>query len=600
MASASRFSMSATISMIDKVSRPMGKAGESVTGFSNKMQKQFRKAEGSAFSFGSVVKRTLAAGAIYKGFGLLKSGIGSFITEASKIEDAVAGFTPLMGNTKKATELVERLNEEAASTPFQFEGIASVASQLLPVMNGSIEDTANTFRMLGDTAGGNIQKLDSITRGYTKALLKGKPDMEALNMIGEAGVPIFTEMAKTMGINVKQLFEMSKKGKLTNKDLTQTFKNMTAEGGIFFKGMEIASKTFTGKMSTLKDNISLTAGAIGFKMLPFLKKYIDTITGATKNIRLWVENNKELIAQKIGLFFNTISTVVKNLIPIIKTFFKTIWFIIPFIPMLVKGFLAYRAALLSVKIVQMSIIGIGWIKYLYAMRSIVLLAAQGHWLHVKALIAEKIAIISSVMATIKKITATVWSKVVMIASTIAQWAMTAATTAWNIVVAVATIATWGFGAAVAFLTSPIALVILGILALVAIGYILYDNWGVISEFLIGTWTMIKDVFWASISWITDKLNAFVNYFLEKVASVKKIFGFEGNVNVNGGAVGQTTAQGAPAGGFASPQSRTITNNNNTTTNGRLGIDITAPKGIAAVSQSGQMPQGLMLNTGLDG
>ena len=40
---------------------------------------------------------------------------------------------------------------------------------------------------------------------------------------------------------------------------------------IFFKGMEIASKTLTGKLATLKDNISLTAASLGMQLLPTIK-----------------------------------------------------------------------------------------------------------------------------------------------------------------------------------------------------------------------------------------------------------------------------------------------------------------------------------------
>lgn len=291
-------------------------------GLKDGMTKGFKKMSKSATGFGSVLKGILSANAIQAGFRKLREGISSFVTEASKIEDAVAGFTPLMGGVEKATKLVDRLNQEAATTPFQFEGISSVAKQLLPVMNGSIERTADTFRMLGDTAGGNIQKLDSITRGYTKALLKGKPDMEALNMIAEAGVPIFSEMANTMGIAQEQLFVLSKQGKLTNNDLTKTFQNMTKEGGIFFRGMEIASQTFTGRMSTLKDNIALTAGAIGSTFMDVLKDGTDQLIKIASGVREWVVANKALIKTKVNQFITGIKNTFQKLQPLFQRVFN--------------------------------------------------------------------------------------------------------------------------------------------------------------------------------------------------------------------------------------------------------------------------------------
>ena len=64
------------------------------------------------------------------------------------------------------------------------------------------------------------------------------------------------------------------------------------------------------------------------------------------------------------------------------------------------------------------------------------------------------------------------------ASTAATYAQIVATTAWNVVCGVATAVTTALGAAIAFLTSPIGLVILAITALIAIGVLLYKTKGV--------------------------------------------------------------------------------------------------------------------------
>ena len=347
---AKSFSINAVFKAVDKWSSPMKGMSKQTNMFSRAIRTDFAKAQRSVDKFTKNFKRNLGnnlmRGVTFAGLGA--TGLGAmFVKEASKIENATASFTPLMGSVKKAEELVARLNKEASTTPFQFEGISGVAKQLLPVMNGSIEDTANTFRMLGDTAGGNIQKLESITRGYTKALLKGKPDMEALNMISEAGVPIFSEMAKSMGIAQAELFNLSKRGKLTNDDLTNAFKQMTAEGGIFYKGMEISSKTLTGKFSTLKDNISLTAGAIGTQLLPTLKPLIDKAIDIAGKMRLWVTENKELINQKLDIYINNIKTAISTAITVFKTLYSIIKPFIPLIATLTAMSITYNTVMIA-------------------------------------------------------------------------------------------------------------------------------------------------------------------------------------------------------------------------------------------------------------
>ena len=158
-----------------------------------------QKAQQSTSMFASVLKGVLSANLIQSVLYKIKDGFVGIFNEARKLEDAEAAFTPLMGGAARAKELVQALNIAAAETPFEFDAIRKATTTLLPVMNGDIQKTVDTFKMLGDTAGGNAEKLDSITRGFSKAMLKGKVDMESLNMIAEAGVPIFTEMAQSMG-----------------------------------------------------------------------------------------------------------------------------------------------------------------------------------------------------------------------------------------------------------------------------------------------------------------------------------------------------------------------------------------------------------------
>ncbi|MCH9837698.1 tape measure protein [bacterium] len=295
---AGRFTVESIFKAVDRVTAPVSRMQQRVGKFTRSMERGLRSADraldkvvGGMKAVGSAA---IKLGAI--GLGAVTAAATLLIREFSKVENAEAAFTPLLGGAEKARLAVAALNRTAASTPFQFEDLASVTSQLLPVMNGNIEDTIRTIRLLGDTAGGNAQKLDSITRGFTKAMLKGKVDMESLNMIAEAGVPIFTELADSMGVKVNSaFFKMISAGKVTTGQLTKAFEKMTGSGGVFFNGMEIASKTTTGLFSTLKDNISLTAAELGSVLAPTVKELIVGATKAAAKVREWVTNNRELI-----------------------------------------------------------------------------------------------------------------------------------------------------------------------------------------------------------------------------------------------------------------------------------------------------------------
>lgn len=304
---AGRFTVEAIFKGVDEMSAPIKRMSKTMGRFTRSAERGLKSVNKGLNKMGAGLKSVAKAGVA--GVGALTAGVTLLIREFSKIEDAEAAFTPLLGGAEKAKELVGALNKTAASTPFQFETLAGSANQLLPVMNGNIDNTVKTLRMLGDTAGGNAQKLDSITRGFTKAMLKGKVDMESLNMIAEAGVPIFGDLADVMGVEVNaSFFKMISAGKVTTDQLNKAFEKMTSKGGKFFNGMEIASKTTSGIFSTLKDNIGLTAASIGEILAPKIKELLILATDYTKIARVWIENNKELISESFLSFLDAMKT----------------------------------------------------------------------------------------------------------------------------------------------------------------------------------------------------------------------------------------------------------------------------------------------------
>jgi tape measure domain-containing protein len=265
-------------------------------------------------------------------FGALATAAGFAVREASRIEDITAAFTPLTGGADNARKMIEALNKEAASTPFTLAGISNVAKQLLPIIGNDVGAVTETFRMLGDTAGGNMEKLDSITRGYVKTMNMGKVSMESLNMISDAGVPIQSLLAKNMGITVEELYSMVSAGEVTAAQLTDTFKTITAEGGLFYNGMQVASETLTGRISTMKDNFSALSVTIGEQLNPFIKSAVDALIDfaqwGTENNRIagFLSKTIEFLGKVVSASFSFIKKAIGAVYVAwaqIVTFFET-------------------------------------------------------------------------------------------------------------------------------------------------------------------------------------------------------------------------------------------------------------------------------------
>ena len=247
---------------------------------------------------GSMKKLGLSIGAAVIGVGALA------IKAASDMEMLTTQFEVMLGSSEKAAGMMKDLNKFAASTPFALEDLAK-GSQNLLAFGVSSDKVVDTMRMLGDTAGGNAEKLQGLVLAYGKVQTKGKASMEEINMLAERGVPIIGTLQKQLGVTNQEFFKMVSAGKITKKEVTQAFRTMTSEGGMFYKGMEKQSLTFSGMVSTMKDNIKMMLASVGSSILPLLKSLTTTITG--------------LVQGPLG---EVIKSLVSTLVPILGTLQK--------------------------------------------------------------------------------------------------------------------------------------------------------------------------------------------------------------------------------------------------------------------------------------
>jgi tape measure domain-containing protein len=274
----------------------------------NKARKaQEGMAKGAAAALAAIAAATAAA-------------IGYATAQAAKVEDMTAAYTTLLGSQEKAAELVKRINKEAATTPFEIDSISSSMNKLLPLFKGNSDAAVKTFRMIGDTAGGNAQKLDTLTDAYAKVQMKGKTSMEELNRISDAGVPIFDTLSEMLGVTTARLFDMSKDGDITAEHLTQAFQKMTSEGGVFFNGMENSSDTFNMRLLGIKENVSIVAAQIGEKFLPALKDVAGSAGDAVAAFSEWISegDNLENLLDGVGYALAGVTTGLVGFLAVMK------------------------------------------------------------------------------------------------------------------------------------------------------------------------------------------------------------------------------------------------------------------------------------------
>src|SRR3990167_788213 len=197
-------------------------------------------------------------------------GIGAFVGKgiqlAASMEQSRISMENFTGSAEAADALLKQIETFAAKTPFEFPELIGAAKRLLAFGVGA-GDVEEKLRRLGDLAAGTGKPIEELAQIYGKMLAKGKASMEELNQLSEAGVPIIQALADSMGVTTAQVFKLSEQGKIGFAEVEKALNKMTDAGGKFAGLTEKQSKSFSGLMSTLRDNIGATARSLGEKLL---------------------------------------------------------------------------------------------------------------------------------------------------------------------------------------------------------------------------------------------------------------------------------------------------------------------------------------------
>lgn len=219
---------------------------------------------------------------------------------AKKLVDSAAGIETLKtqletltGSAFRANMLFKELADFSAGTPFQLPGIVNASKKLLS-FGFSQTEVIDKMRELGDVAAGSGTDLNELALIFGQVRAAGKLTGERLLQLQERAVPIGPAIAKSMGVAESSLRDMVSQGKITAEEFEKAFSTMSAEGGMFFEGMQRQSKTFEGLKSTLSDNINLLAADLGNNLLPAAKETVSSMIDLVQTFREWVPEIKKV------------------------------------------------------------------------------------------------------------------------------------------------------------------------------------------------------------------------------------------------------------------------------------------------------------------
>ncbi len=214
----------------------------------------------------STSKWTVAAGNMIADFAKkaaseLGKVVQSGVDYNASMESYLTNFKVMLGNEELAATKLAELRKMAASTPFALSDLTE-GTQTLLQFGIAADDTTDVLKQLGDISLGNADKLQTLVRAYGKMSSAHKVTLENVNMMIDAGFNPLNQICDATGESMSDLYKRISDGRVSFEELQYAVQAATSEGGQFYNGMLEASQTFSGRMSTLKDNVAALTGEL--------------------------------------------------------------------------------------------------------------------------------------------------------------------------------------------------------------------------------------------------------------------------------------------------------------------------------------------------
>lgn len=222
------------------------------------------------------------------GVGVSLAGLVKQIAQTrGEFQQLEVAFTTLLQSKEKADALMSQMVDLAAKTPFDLQGVASGARQLL-AYGFAAEDITDTLTRLGNVAAGLGLSLQDLTWLYGTTAVQGRLYTRDVMQFQSRGIDLAGELATQLGKTRAEINQMVTDGKIGFPEVQKAIESMTNEGGKFYNLMQESSKTITGLISNLGDAIDTMFNEIG-------KSQEGVIAGVLQGTISLVENYEKVL-----------------------------------------------------------------------------------------------------------------------------------------------------------------------------------------------------------------------------------------------------------------------------------------------------------------
>lgn len=232
---------------------------------------------GKTRNWQAMAMRAVGAYAGIQGLRMLGRGVMSNINAYGEIERYSATLETMLGSRGAARDRMEEYMQIAATTPFQVSEVVESGNKLQAIGRYSPEN----LRMLGDLSAAAGKPIQQALNAYSKLAMGERG--EAMNMFRDLLISP-DDFAAATGT------QKDKQGRLTAtpEQMLEALPEIMRSKN-FLGMMARQAETTEGKISNFNDSLFQLRSALGERMAPAFKQYLEGATRIVAATRSWVE-----------------------------------------------------------------------------------------------------------------------------------------------------------------------------------------------------------------------------------------------------------------------------------------------------------------------
>ena len=243
----------------------------------------------------------------------------SLIEMGGEFEKQKFALRAIVGDLGRADQIYNNLKKVAVKSPFHFGDFTGYAKQLA-AFSIPVNEIYETTKRLADVSAGLGVDMGRIILAYGQIRAASYLTGQEVRQLTEAGIPIIEELAvkltelKGITVSTGEVFEAISRREVPFAMIKEVFKDLTDEGGKFYRMQEVLAESLSGKWSNLTSHYQIMLDEMAQGSRGALNWIIEALTWFVKNAdRAMSILSGIFIGTMVGVVGKGVEKLVKNL-----------------------------------------------------------------------------------------------------------------------------------------------------------------------------------------------------------------------------------------------------------------------------------------------